>query len=202
MAQELDQAARRRNAIMSDQWGRKWETTIDITDPALAPCAPINPKGWIDRLDTPASFKKIARDEDGRPGLLIDIDKWIEDREQAIQRYDQQLYDDAMMLFGENGPKAYEERIPALLKYTGLGPEPVELLYALKDGNSYILGKTNTPDPRLTKFFRVRNKVRPTFRDEDLTLEEAAEETHDPEALGTQTGRPVKVKAPRKPQAA
>ncbi len=49
MPQELDQAQRRKPVILKDQWGRRWGSTIDIISQGT--CAPINPQGWVDRLN-------------------------------------------------------------------------------------------------------------------------------------------------------
>lgn len=186
---EKDQFQRRQHGVvLRDQFDRRWDTTIDTDSGGT--CAPINPKGWHDILDTPAKFKRLRKDEDGRLSLEIAVDDWITDAEKAHEVYDQKLYSDAMMLFGSEGPKAYEDRTPALINYTGHPPQAVEPLYALRDGNSWILGKTTTPDPRLTKYFVKRERVRPSFRDEDLDLEEAV----DAEATG---GKTVKVGAPK-----
>lgn len=177
---EKDQYERRQHGVvLRDQWNRRWESTIDTDSGGT--CAPINPKGWVDVLDTPAKFKKLVKDEDGRLALRIEIDEWIAFAEKAHRDYDQKLYNDAMMLFGAEGPKAYEDRTPALINYTGHPPQAVEPLYALKDENSWIHGRTTTPDPRLTKYFVKRERVRPSFKDEDL---EQLEEQHDPGALG------------------
>lgn len=190
---EKDQYDRRRHGVvLRDQWDRRWETTID--NDSGGPCAPINPKGWHDMLDTPAKFKRVAKDDDGNVSLVIEIDEWIAYAEKAHADYDQKLYGDAMMLFGAEGPKAYEDRTPALINYTGHPPQFVEPLYALKDENDWILGRTTTPDKRLTKFFAKREKVRPSFKnqaqDEDLEIEEAV----DPQAVG---GKVQKVGPPR-----
>lgn len=177
---EKDQYERRQHGVvLRDQWGRRWESTIDTDSGGT--CAPINPKGWVDVLDTPSKFKRLAKDEDGRVALEILVDEWIAYTEKEQEKYDQKLYNDAMMLFGAEGPKAYEERAPALINYTGHPPQAVEPLYALKDENSWILGRTTTPDRRLTKYFVKREKVRPSFKDEDL---ETLEEQYDPDAVG------------------
>lgn len=180
---EKDQAERRRPIILRDQYGRKWESTLD-TD-AMGTCAPINPKGWVDILNTPVRFKKEEKNEDGNLVLNIRVDEWIAYLEQEHAKYDQKLYADAMMLFGTEGPEAYDQRKPALINYTGPAPQPLEPIYALKDGNSWILGKTTTPDPRLVKYFAKHVRPRPSFKDEDLVEQvEQLEEQHDPDALG------------------
>ena len=195
---EKDQYERRQHGVvLRDQWDRRWDTTIDKDSGGT--CAPINPKGWRDILDTPAKFKKLVKDEDGRLSLEIMVDDWIAVHEAALVKYDQALYADAMMLFGAEGPSAYEERKPALINYTGPGPGSIEPLFALKDENAWILGRTTTPDPRLTKYFVKRVKARPSFKDvpdEVLDLEEAT----DSKATGGKVEKigPPKAKKPTK----
>jgi hypothetical protein len=177
--EELDQAQRRRPVVLKDQWGRKWESTIDTISGGT--CAPINPKGWVDVLNTPVKFKRLAKDEDGMLSLNILVDEWIAYLERKHEEYDQKLYGDAMMLFGAEGPAAYEERKPALVNYTGDPPQAIEPILALQDENSWILGRTTTPDPRLTKYFVKKTRARPSFKDEDL---EDLEHQYDPNAVG------------------
>ena len=189
---------RQHGVVLRDQFGRRWETTIDKESGGA--CAPINPKGWHDILNTPPKFKKLVRDEDGRLSLEIAVDDWIAVHEEAEKKYDRNLYSDALMLFGTEGVKAYEERSPGLINYTGPGPGPIEPLLALKDENAWILGRTTTPDPRLAPYFVKRQPVRPSFKDvPDAALD--VEEAADPDALG---GKVQKVGAPkaRKPQKA
>ena len=171
--------SRQHGVILRDNWGRRWESTVDTDSGGT--CAPINPKGWVDVLDTPAKFKRLAKDEDGRLSVEILIDDWIEYQEGRHERYLNDLWTDALAHFAQAGPKMFEERHPSLLKITGPPPQALEPLYALRDGNSWVLGKTTTPDPRLTKYFAKPKKVRPSFKDE---APDALEEVHDPEATG------------------
>jgi hypothetical protein len=180
VANELDQAARREPIVGKDQYGRKWESTWDTVGKGT--CAPINPRGWVDPLNTPQKYIKAIRDEDGMRSFFVDLERWEMDLENAHREYDQKLYNDAVMLFGERGPDAYTERAPALMHFTGQSPQPIELVQAAIDGNSWALGKTLTPDPRLVKYFASTAKKRPSFADTDEAT--ALQDEIDPKGTG------------------
>lgn len=184
MAQTLTQAQRRRPQKLFDQHGRKWHTTLDIV--ANGPCAPINPDGWGAPLLPPQKYVKF-QSENGMPSVTIDYDFWIAELTEAHKTYDQKLYDDALLLFGEGGPKHYEERSPALLRYTGLPPQPIEPVKAAKQGNKWVLGLTEKPDPRLTPFFVVEKVAEPDYGT-DWTEEDEVEQPR-------RAGRPPKAEA-------
>jgi hypothetical protein len=188
VAQELDQAQRREPIVAKDQYGRKWESTWDTVGKGT--CAPINPRGWNDPLNTPQKYVSVIRDEDGQRSFFVDLERWERDLEVAHREYDAKLYNDAVMLFGERGPDAYAERAPALMHFTGTGPMSIELVQAAMDGNSWALGKVTTPDPRLVKYFAKKDKARPSFKDLDTALD--VEELHDAGATG---GKRVPVKS-------
>jgi hypothetical protein len=191
---ELDQAQRRKPIVLKDQFGRKWDSTLDTISNGT--CAPINPKGWVDPLNTPSKYVRLAKDEDGNLSLDVQLEQWAAQLEQDHKEYDQRLYNDAMMLFGAEGPKAYEDRSPALMNYTGGPPQAIEPVWAAIDRNSYALGLTTVVDERVAKYFPKKERVRPSFRDLDPALD--VEEQHDPEALG---GKRVPVGPSKKEKA-
>lgn len=193
MAQERDWSERIQYAILRDNLGgRRWETTIDTT-PGAGPCAPINTRGWVDPLDTPQGVltHALKKDEDGR--LMLDLreayETWRDSLKQKRDAYEQLLLDNALRMFGERGPDAYEERAPALLQFTGPAPQAWEPIEAALQGNSAALGlKPLTSDPRIAKYFVKPEPVKLSFKDEDL---DALEEQHDPDAKG---GKRVPIK--------
>lgn len=205
MAQELDQAQRRRPIVYRDDWGRKWESTIDITEPSLAPCAPINPKGWNDPLNTPQNVltRALGKDEDGRPMLRLkdSYTLWRDFLKAKHAEYDQTLYNDAVMLFGQEGPRAYEQKSPALLNYTGEPPQAWEPIEAALQGNSAALGlKPLASDPRVAKYFAKKEVKTVSFKDEELENLMDIEESVDPDATGGKkvpVGRPKQERAPK-----
>ena len=193
MAQELDQFQRRRGIVAHDQFGRLWQAILDIISNGT--CSPVAPKGWTDRLETPQKYIALVNDGSGTQRFEVKLGEWAADLEEAHEAYDKKLYGDAMMLFGAEGPKAYEDRTPALLNYTGPGPQALEPIWAALDGNAWVLGKTDVPDPRLTRFFITQKKTRPSFRDvpDDATADQlqTLEDDVDPDALG---GKKIAVK--------
>lgn len=179
MAQEKSNFDRWEPLIAKDQFGRKWESIWDSD--AKGTCAPINPRGWVDPLNTPQKYVRVKTDEDRQRVIFVDLERWELDLEEAHRIYDQKLYNDAVMLFGERGPDAYAEKAPALMHFTGPGPQSIELVQAARDENPWALGKTLTPDSRLVKYLPSSARARPSFKGVDPA---ALEEEHDKDALG------------------
>lgn len=200
----MDQAKRRRNWRARDEFGRLWESSVDIISQGT--CAPINPKGWNDPLGTPQKYlvKALVTDPDtGQLGIRIipALEMWAAELEKAHAEYDQRLYNDAVMLFGEAGPAAYEKRTPALLNYTGPGPQAFEPVLAALTGDEWALGLSEEDPHNLRRFFPKKETAREKFLrtlqerdelDERLDLEEDA----DPAAVG---GKKLPVGKGRKP---
>lgn len=201
-AKVLSQSERRRAWRARDEFGRLWESTIDIISQGT--CAPINPKGWNDPLNTPQKYlvKALTVDPDtGQLGIRIipALELWASDLEQSHKEYDQRLYNDALTLFGEGGPKAYEDRIPALTNYTGLAPQAMEPVLAALAGYEWALGLSDKDPKNIGRFFPKKETARERFErelrerdetDELLDIEEAA----DPEATGGKRERVRKAR--------
>lgn len=188
----LSQTKRRRPWRAKDEYGRVWESTIDIISQGT--CAPINPKGWNDPLGTPQKYlvKAIAQDPDTAQlgiRLIPALEQWASDLEVAHKEYEQRLYNDALTLFGTEGPRAYEERAPALINYTGPGPQAVEPVLAALAGDQWALGISEKDINNIARFFPKQESKRDAFLrslkqrdelDDRLDLEEAV----DPKATG------------------
>lgn len=180
---------------MTDQHGRKWETTIDFI--ANGPCGPINPKGWNAPLRVPTKYLKFQ--PENAMELVIDYDSWIPNVEEAWRVWDQLLYDDAILLFGTEGVKAYTEKKPELLRHTGPHPEHVELIKAAKAGNKWVLGikkpdGSTYPMPSWAEPFIAKSAaVEESYPDvEDLDKYGDVEEEFDPKAVGGKKENPRK----------
>ena len=185
---ELDQAARRESATLTDQYGRKWQAIIDTI--ARGTCSAVGPKNFTDRLDTP---QKYLRADTSERTLHVDFDTWIGDLEYAHKLYDDQLRDTALALFGENGPKMYEDRAPALMRHVGEAPQPVEPVKAARTGNRYCLGISDAMPLWAVPFFTkplAPVEVFPDAEEEYLDVEEEA----DPEAMGGKRVNPRNLK--------
>ena len=201
-AKVLSQSERRRAWRAKDEYGRIWESTIDIISQGT--CAPINPKGWNDPLGTPQKYlvKALTNDPDtGQLGIRIipALEQWAADLERAHEEYQQRLYNDALTLFGEGGPKAYEDRIPALINYTGVAPQALEPVLAALAGDQWALGLSEKDPNNIQRFFPKKETAREKFLrelknrdelDERLDIEEAA----DPEATGGKREKVRKTK--------
>lgn len=196
-----DQFERRRNWRARDEFGRLFESTVDTESGGT--CAPINPRGWHDRLGMPQKYlvKALTPDpETGNLGIRIRpaLEMWAADLEQAHREYDQRLYNDALTLFGEGGPKAYEDKIPALLNYTGTPPQPLEPVLAAIEGDQWALGLSDKDVNNLQRFYPKQETAREKFlktlkteADEELEERLDIEEEHDPKATG---GKKEKVR--------
>lgn len=178
----LSQTKRRKPVQARDIHGRLWESTLDTV--SMGTCAPVNPCGWSAPVLPEQKYIKLRGDF---TGFYIDIlyDHWLADAELALETYEKHLFDSAMVIFGAEGPKAYDERSPALLRYCGLPPQAVIPIKAAKAGNPWILGLDPRPDVRLTKFFLKPKEVEEdwsTLQTEDYSQLEA--ETDDRESAG------------------
>lgn len=188
MGKELSQSDRRRNHRAFDRHGRQWETTIDFI--ANDACAPINPC-FTSPLDIPSKYVKL--DPKSISSLLIDYDRWIQDLEDGYKDWDQRLYDDAIMLFGAQGPRAYKERVPELTRHTGPAPLPVDLVKGARAGNKYMLGLTDKMPSWVEAVMPKVVEVVQEFPDvDDLDKYGDEEEEADPEATGGKKTNPRK----------
>lgn len=188
----LDQAKRRRNWKARDEFGRLWESTLDFISQGT--CAPINPKGWNDPLGTPQKYliKALSKDPDtDQLGIRIipALEQWSRDLEKAHEEYEQRLYNDALMLFGTEGPKAYEDRAPALLNYTGPAPQPFEPVLAALAGDQWALGLSPDDPNNIQRFFPKKETKAQAFlrslkQKDELDERMDLEEQHDPKATG------------------
>jgi hypothetical protein len=182
----LSQSARRKPRKLKDPYGRTWETTFDVV--ADDACAPINPHGWDSPLVVPQKYLRVQPDD---RGLLKEMyGPWLADLEAAHKEYEQRLFDDAMTIFGHEGPKAYEDRSPALLRYTGVAPQAIEPVLAAMQGNKWMLGLTDKPDPRLTRFFVKETPVVPDY---STDYSDEAEEPETPASPRGERGRFAKA---------
>ena len=192
-AKVLSQSERRRPWRARDEFGRVWESTIDIISQGT--CAPINPRGWNDPLAMPQKYllKALTQDpETGQLGIRIipALEQWSNDLEQDHKRYDEKLYNDALTLFGEAGVKAYEDRTPALINYTGVGPQAIEPVLAALSGYEWALGLSEKDPKNIRRFFPKQETAREKFLrelnapDAELDPYGEIEEAADPQATG------------------
>lgn len=164
----FSQQNQRRNVRLTDQWGRQYHANIEIR--SGAPCGLIQPL-YQTVLPVPMKYIVRGRDELRPYDVLVDVNQWIADARQARLEWEQQG-----RKIAQRQPN-YDPRAkfgPDVLEMIGPPPQAVEPLIALRQGNSWMLGKTKKPDPRLTEFFApevinpdylIQNE--PNFRDEE-----------------------------------
>lgn len=197
------QANKRTYTELTDQFGRKWGTLLDMTaKPAPGPVGPIAPLGWNDPLKTPPKYLKHGKD--GMLSLYIEVDKWIADIENANEAWNQLVIDTAIEMSPADGGASLigqggADMAPALLRRVGRAPEAIEPVRALKAGNKFVLGLTDKMPAWAEPFFRKEVKKAeaesyefPDAEDEDKYGD--LEEEVDPEAIGGKRVNPKKAK--------
>lgn len=144
------QAQKRRHHTMADQFGRDYETTLDMTcKPHPAPCSTINPLGWRDPLNTPAKY--IVYDGKDFFRVRINVEQWEADLTMAHAEWRARLTATAASMSPKDGGAALlgdgiNDISPHLLDQVGEKPQPVEFVQALIAGNKWARGQdTNVP---------------------------------------------------------
>jgi hypothetical protein len=156
---------------------------------ARGTCSAINPRGFKDRINVPQKY--LVADTKLRK-IDVQLERLLEDLEEAHRIYEQKLFDDALMLFGEAGVKMYEDRAPILLKHTGEPPQPIAPVKAAIAGNKFVLGLTDAMPEWAKPFFEPKKREVEVFPDAEEYAD--LEEEVDPEALGGKKQNPRKNK--------
>lgn len=162
--QDKGQPAKRRWQNWEDQHGRWWgsETEIKTGDPCgtISP-APHPETGAIwdfpdERLRPAQKYLLPVRDQHGRPiagRLKILYDEWMRDLAAAHAEWHRLLQTYAAARYGERAAEAVEKPTPELLTLVGEKPLAVEVVYAMKTGEPWSLGRPNTPEPAWVRSF-------------------------------------------------
>lgn len=161
MAKIRTQADRRKHAVFTDQHGRKWFAVIEKD--TMHPCSAITPHGGWHEAEgcTVPDVYKTFPDEQDPFRMVIDYATWIADWAEARKDYDGRAATTAAFMSPDDGGTRLitfnddEEVVamaPALRKYVGETPKPVELVRAMRAGNKWALGllnpATGKPYPR------------------------------------------------------
>lgn len=155
MAKAKDQQEKRRPAILTDQWGRKYRTVLERAtgDPvgALVPvlAAPLGPP------DDPDCWR-VHSDEPNRITLLYE--NWLSKLEAAHLQWRSQIGRFAQAMYGEKAAEAVEHPSAELLNTVGPKPFPLEPVLAAREGNKYVLG-LRPFDPKRPADVAVRNAL-------------------------------------------
>lgn len=145
MAKQIkSQAEQRRDRNLPDQFGRKWLVCLELA--TGEPTGGIIPAGFTDPLHTPQKYLKIPRDADGQPAMdrmLVDIDLWITEFEEADRAWLQQLMENAQLMYKrmDRAQMADLPSDPYIVRLTGPRPKPnVAVLRRAKAGYKPFLG--------------------------------------------------------------
>jgi hypothetical protein len=180
MAKIRTQADRRKHAVFTDQFGRKWETEIEKD--TMHPCTAVTPKGWreADGCVTPDIYKTYPKIDDPF-AMVINLEDWIQHLEERQRDYEQTAANTAMYMSpDDNGARLFRSAedgtifiARALRNIIGPIPAPPDLVRAMRAGNKWALGlinpETRKPYPRpkwADKFFPVVAAPKDEFPDE------------------------------------
>ena len=190
------QAETRRPAIYRDQHGRQWAATVEKRSGY--------PVGTLQLLSrTPEGQmppwlpdqRYFVFSPDNQTHLTIDYPTLLRERTQAHAEY---LKECASIATARDWPapvkgETIDHRIIAIV---GKAPYPIEPVAAAMQGNRWILGLTDTVDPRLVEFVS-----QPTETDQLLAdlpdfsdgFEEEDEPVDTPPVVQKKRGRPAKA---------
>lgn len=180
MAKIRTQADRRKHAVFTDQFGRKWETQIEKD--TMHPCTAVTPKGWRETPGcvVPDVYKTYPKPDDPF-AMVILLNDWIQALEEANSAYESSAANTAMYMSpDDNGARLFRQAedgsvyiARALLNIVGPRPASPELVKAMRAGNKWALGLTNPlagrPYPRpkwAEKFFPVVAAPKEEYPDE------------------------------------
>lgn len=169
------QAMQRRGQRFTDQHGRQYFAPIEIK--TGEPCGLL---GALYSAPLPVPLEYLGRSKDpNRPyDLVIDYDRWLRDIRTALADWTKASRAAATRKYGDqfDATKPMPADILELFPRPPIHEEPV---IAARQGNRWVLGLRETPDPRLTKYFAPEvidpdylQKNEPDFRDMPEELEQ------------------------------
>jgi hypothetical protein len=185
--QPWSQRKQRRGQMFRDDHGRRWFAVTELLSGA--------PSGMIEHqfqapLIPPQKYLELSRDPERPYDLHIAYERWIADTETDREEW----HKNGRLVARRTPGVTWTEGDPfptAVLDVIGPEPTPLEPILAAQQGNPWVLGKTTTPDRRLVQFFEApETERRAKHRGIDYSKLEALEEDVDPDADGTQNGRP------------
>lgn len=145
------QAKTRRGIVSYDQHDRPWSSQAE--NRSGMPTGPLNADfsaPWM------PDGKYLIVNPDNVAEVYIDYPKMYRDRKGALEEYHGQ----AVRLASQQGWPVpdrgkYSEKV---LNALGLPPKPLEPVVAAMQGNPYILGFIDQPDPRLVRFLNPKRR--------------------------------------------
>lgn len=193
---ERDQAAQRRGATLTDDWGRAWSAVIDKR--TGDPIGSITPQGWSAPWRPDQAYMRPDPEDPRR--LIIDLAQALRDAREAHEQYAE---DWKRAAAARNIDPNDQRNHGILLQVVGPLPKPWQPIKAALDGNKWILGFTTKPDPRLVPFLTTKRQRAEaslegleSFADdpevEALEARLDIEEQADPDAVGGRRVKPAK----------
>jgi hypothetical protein len=167
----FSQRDQRRNVRLIDQWGRTYHASIELKSGAT--CGLVQPL-YTSVLPVPLMYLERSRDELRPYDVFVNVEKWLADTRRERREWEERGRKLSARKYGPewDSRKEFSQDVLELL---GPAPSAVEPIIALKQGNSWILGKTKTVDKRLAKYFAPEvldpgyvTANEPDFRDEGL----------------------------------
>lgn len=154
----FSQADLRSYRTYRDQHGRTWGASVE--NRTSAPCGPMEPR-FKAPLYPPDKYIRITDPYGG--DVRINYDQWESDQREAHAEYDQMLMLRANEKFGAGAWDAVQRKDPVLLAIVGNPPDPIEPIWAMRDGEPWILGLSDRMPKSLAPFFRSQQAERPRF---------------------------------------
>lgn len=193
--QNWSQRNQRDYGFYTDQHGREWGAPIELKTGAA--CGPYEPIEWkiTPPLMPPQKYLRRSPDRRRPTELHIDYRAWIQDERTERVAWERNVRIASQKLHGDKYDEAMALRNPSrdVLELVGPPPRAIEPIRAAMQGNPYVLGFTTREDVRLAKFFEEDKRAAEVLGiegGEDFSeLMEELEETHDPQATGSQNGR-------------
>lgn len=186
--------------------GRPWSCEIDKK--SGLPVSVIQPKGWRAPWRPPQDNKVFVFTRGEMPNFRLNYEYLLEQRYADVQEYEKERQRAALVRGWSPDDPEKQEALDALVGRRENLQRP-EVVVACIQGDPWILGATDVPNPKLQKFIKVRRSLtddilskfpdftaKPDSLADDLEARMDIEESVDPEA--TPKGRvPVKPKPPK-----
>jgi hypothetical protein len=167
------QAHQRRGQRFTDQHGRQYFAPIEIK--TGEPCGLLGAL-YSAPLPVPLMYLKRSKDSNRPYDLVIDYAQWLTDTRSELADWKKRATAAAVRRYGED----FDPTAPWPADILELFPRPPiheEPIIAARQGNSWVLGKTTKPDPRLAAFFA------PEVTDPDYHLKNEPDFRDMPDAL-------------------
>lgn len=139
---ERQQHQRRKGVTMRDQFGRVYDTVVDVD--SLDPVGPIMLRDARPPVPVPEFYVRPVPGELGR--VFCHLEEWRGDLLAAHEEWRRRLRAIAQKQYGDQAAAALRDRPAALLDLVGPEPMPVQFCEAQIAGNKWALGLRTGPN--------------------------------------------------------